>query len=475
VQFNSLAFLIFLPVVYSVYWALPHRKQNQLLVGASYVFYGWWDWRFLGLILISSLVDFVSGRRIAASQTRRERRAWLAVSLIVNLGLLGTFKYLDFFILSAAQALAAFGLTPHIETLNILLPIGISFYTFQTLSYTIDIYRGQLDPTRDATAFFAFVAFFPQLVAGPIERASRLLIQFIRPRKFDASLAADGCRQMLYGLALKVLLADNVGLVADEVFADPNLDGWLCLRGVYCFAFQIYGDFAGYSHIAIGCASLFGFRLSRNFAYPYFSTSMTEFWRRWHISLSTWFRDYVYIPLGGNRKGEIRRRVNIVVTFALSGLWHGAAVTFPVWGILHGVWVSLEARRPDSSDQPPCGSGLFPNCNQALRIVATFHLVCLAWIFFRAPDLSSASAMIGSIAGIVTAPSLQECLNLFSHKAFFLIAVFTLAEWLRRDRLHPLESISRYRLVRWLTYATVAAAIVLVGEPREAPFIYFQF
>ncbi len=330
--FNSVEFFLFLPVVFCLYWSLAPRAQNVLLLAASYLFYGSWDWRFLGLIILSSFTDYIAGEKIANGS---RPKAWLLLSLVVNLGALVVFKYLDFGIESLSELLMLFGVTPHLPTLRIVLPVGISFYTFQTLSYTIDIYFGKGKATNDPIAFFTFVAFFPQLVAGPIERATSLLPQFLTTRRFDASLAADGARQILYGMFLKVVIADNLAPIVDAAYGDPsNTSGLTLLLATYAFAFQIYGDFAGYSHIAIGCSRLFGVSLRRNFAYPYFSSNAREFWQRWHMSLSTWFRDYCYIPLGGNRCSVLRSKFNVFVTFLLSGLWHGAGLYR-----CHDLWV----------------------------------------------------------------------------------------------------------------------------------------
>ena len=340
--FNSLVFAVFLPAVFIAYWAVGAarwRVQNMLLIVASYVFYGWWDARFLGLIILSSAVDYFLGQALHRAEDDRRRRQFLGLSLLVNLGVLGVFKYFNFFVDSARTALMSLGLAPPAIALEIILPVGISFYTFQTLSYTIDIYRRRLEPVDEPTTFFAFVAFFPQLVAGPIERARRLLPQFQGPRTFDASAASDGLRQMLWGFVKKVIVADNLAPMVELTFTQyETLDGVALLCGALLFSVQLYCDFSGYSDMAIGMARLFGIRLSQNFAYPYFARTMREFWRRWHISLSTWFRDYVYIPLGGARVSMRRAAVNVMIVFGVSGLWHGAAWTFVVWGLLNGLY-----------------------------------------------------------------------------------------------------------------------------------------
>jgi D-alanyl-lipoteichoic acid acyltransferase DltB (MBOAT superfamily) len=464
--FDSYHFFVFLPVVYLLYWSASRRVQNALLLVASYVFYGWWDWRFLGLIVASSLVDYVAALGIVSG---RRRRAWLALSLVVNLGALGVFKYLDFGIESFAALLEAIGLTPHLPTLRLVLPVGISFYTFQTLSYTIDVYRGRLEPTRDVLAFFAFVAFFPQLVAGPIERAEHLLTCFLHDRRFDASRAADGCRQILYGLFLKIVVADNLASIVDAAYAHPDrASGSALLFGTYAFAFQIYGDFAGYSHIAIGCGRLFGIDLRRNFAYPYFSQSPAEFWRRWHISLSTWFRDYVYIPLGGGRGGAIRRACNVLVTFVLSGLWHGAGATFVVWGGLHGLFVAAQgwAPRTDLADPVPTVS-----LRALVRVVLTFHLMSLAWVFFRAPTTSDATGIVRRIAGAVVHGEIAAPDDML----LLLVGTVVGIEWRHRRAAHPLQLDTAAGWQRWAAYGTLVLAMALFGRVETIPFIYFQF
>ena len=344
--FNSVTFAVFLPIVFLLYWFIFQRKfkiQNILLVVASYFFYGWWDWRFLSLLILSSLTDFVIGIKIS-SQLKKEKRAvtspkfWLIVSLVTNLGILGFFKYFNFFIESFVSLLAQFGISQSYATLNIILPVGISFYTFQTLSYTIDIYRRKIEPTKDIVSFFAFVSFFPQLVAGPIERATNLLPQFNKKRIFDYEKAVVGMRQILWGLFKKIVIADNCAVYVNMVFENPqDQTGSTLLLGAIFFAFQIYGDFSGYSDIAIGTARLFGFNLMQNFAFPYFTRDIAEFWRCWHISLTTWFRDYLYIPLGGSRVSKTKLVRNTFIIFIVSGFWHGANWTFIVWGAFHAL------------------------------------------------------------------------------------------------------------------------------------------
>lgn len=344
-SFTSLQFLFFLPLVFSLYWMLRRsvRWQNLLLVVASYVFYGWWDWRFLGLIALTTAASFASGLLLEYYEGHERRRRWITASNIaLNLGILALFKYYNFFADNFAALLLALGLHADLPTLRLILPVGISFYTFQALSYTIDVHRRQLRATRDAVAFFAYISFFPQLVAGPIERATHLLPQMLRARTFKYEAAVDGLRQMLWGFAKKMLVADSCALAVDIIWQSPAEQSALVLAvGAVLFSIQIYGDFSGYSDIAVGCARLFGIQLMQNFRTPYFATSVRDFWRRWHISLMTWLRDYVYIPLGGNRCSPLRHTLNTLTTFLLSGLWHGAAWTYVLWGLYHGVLVSL--------------------------------------------------------------------------------------------------------------------------------------
>jgi len=467
VHFSSLAFVVFLPCVYLAYWALGRRAQNLLLLGASYLFYGWWDYRFLGLIVLSSAVDYAAGRGIRAAQSPGAKKRWLALSLLMNLGALGVFKYLGFGVASFAALLEQLGVQAHLPTLRLVLPVGISFYTFQTLSYTIDVYRGRLEASERPLDFFTFVAFFPQLVAGPIERASALLPQIAQVRSFDATRAADGARQMLYGYLLKLVLADNLAPLVDQAFADPAQAGaWGLTWGSYAFAFQIYGDFAGYSHIAIGCARLFGIDLRRNFAYPYFSGDLVEFWRRWHMSLSTWFRDYVYVPLGGSRVTDARRRANVVLTFVLSGIWHGAGLNFVLWGLLHGVLVAAQGKRAPSDLDQPGGEGW-----SWWRALLTFHLVVALWVLFRAPNLGVAAEVWARILrDIWSDPFVGPPLI-----PLLLVLACLGWEWLQRRRPHGFDLAHLPRPLRWVIYLGAVLALAALGGVHQVPFIYFQF
>ncbi|MBQ16753.1 MAG: alginate O-acetyltransferase [Planctomycetaceae bacterium] len=491
-SFTSVAFLVFLPVVWAIYWCLRRREwQNLLLVCASYVFYGWWDARFCVLMLTSSLVDYglglALGRSAPDSETGtgfRRRRLLLALSLAANLGLLGVFKYFGFFVDSFQAAATLLGWSPGALTLEIILPVGISFYTFQTLSYTIDIYRGRLQPTRNLVDYLAFVSFFPQLVAGPIERASRLLPQFQQPRCWDRGAFGEGLRQMLWGLFKKVVIADSLAGPVAAAFASPETAGGPRLMvATVLFAYQIYCDFSGYSDIAIGTARLFGIGLMRNFAYPYFSQSIVEFWQRWHISLSTWFRDYVYIALGGNRGRRMQTWRNAVVTFLVSGLWHGAAWRFVAWGGLHGVSLVALPRPPEKvSIDHPGGTRLVPAPVVLLRMILVFTLVCAFWVFFRADSLADAWLVWKKIATeIHVAEGYRELVLEYQGRGplfgiTHLLVVFLVIEWLSRHKPHPVDFPGWPRPLRWSVYSALAWFVIEYGGRGDAnPFIYFQF
>ncbi len=477
--FNSYSFLVFLPVVFLIYWNIRGLRWQNVFVGiASYIFYGWWDWRFLSLVAFSSLVDYIVGWQLSLTEKPQIRKRLLYCSLLTNLGLLGFFKYFDFFIDSAAVVLTKMGFEAHLPTLRIILPVGISFYTFQTLSYTIDIYRRKLEPTKDIVAFFAFVSFFPQLVAGPIERASSLLPQFLRSRRFDEGLATDGLRQILWGFFKKVVVADQCAIIVDKCFnTHATLNWWSHIIGIVFFAFQIYGDFSGYSDIAIGLGRLFGFRLMRNFAYPYFSRDMAEFWRRWHISLSTWFRDYVYIPLGGSRTGTRGRIRNILATFTISGLWHGANWTFVFWGFLNGLYYIplMLAKKHKVHTEIVAQHALLPSFRELVQMLFTFCLTCIAWVFFRADNMHQA---VSYLLGMTEFRSGMDAIT--SNKKFMLlgcglgILTVVLFEWLQRRKAHALEQLPMPAPARWVIYLVLGVAVIsFFGSQKQ--FIYFQF
>lgn len=470
--FHSFAFLVFLPLVYLLYWYVFNRGlrvQNTFVLFASYVFYGWWDWRFLGLLFFSSFSDFLLALAIDRSPTQRSKKTWVVVSLVLNLGVLGLFKYFNFFRDGLADLMQGLGMQPDLPTLQLLLPVGISFYTFQSLSYTIDIYRGQIKATRDPLEFLAFVSFFPQLVAGPIERARDLLPQFQAPRHFDRQKATDGLRQMLWGFFKKLVIADGCAPVVDEIFGgDPaSTPGATLFFGAFFFAFQIYGDFSGYSDIAIGCARLFGFELSRNFAYPYFSRSISEFWRRWHISLSTWFRDYVYMPLGGWRTKGGRLR-NILITFSVSGFWHGANWTFINWGLLHGMYYVPEVLADGKARRDA------PTLRDVPAMLTTFLLVVLAWVLFRATTMGKAIDHLKyMVVNALQHPGIA--LVWARHPVARFIAVLVVVEWVARATDHPLQRLPRKMWLRWSIYVALALAMLVRMDMHTYEFIYFQF
>lgn len=477
--FNSVEFAVFLPIVLTLFWWLPVRRnlklQNLLVTAASYLFYGWWDYRFLALIVFSTGVDYLVGLQLGKTEPQGRRKLLLWTSIAVNLGFLGFFKYCNFFADSFAGAFTFFGSHASTPSLNIVLPLGISFYTLQTLSYTIDVYRRRLEPTRDFLAFAAFVSFFPQLVAGPIERATNLLPQFARPRSFDYSTAIDGLRQILWGMFTKVVIADNCAACANAVFNNSDSYGGTTLvAGVVFFSFQIYGDFSGYSNIAIGTAKLFGFDLMRNFAYPYFSRDIAEFWRRWHISLSTWFRDYLYIPLGGSRGGALSSIRNVFAVFLISGLWHGANWTFVAWGALNAAFflpLLLLKRNRNYTDTVAADRSL-PTLRELCSMAMTFGLTTFAWIFFRADSIGHAGRYV---AGIFSS-SLFAWPEVFPVDVVGLVALFVLAEWHGRYQPYAIADFAlRWpRLARWSLYYGICIAIVAIGGDQQ-DFIYFQF
>lgn len=476
--FNSIDFAVFLPIVFGLYWFVFQRNlkvQNAWLLLASYFFYGWWDWRFLSLIAFSSTIDFFVARKLETTEHSGKRKRLLWTSIGVNIGFLGVFKYFDFFAESFAEAFSLFGIPFEPGRLNLILPVGISFYTFQTLSYTIDVYRKKMAPSHDPIAFFAFVSFFPQLVAGPIERATNLLPQFSGKRSFDQQAATDGLRQILWGLFKKIAIADNCAEFVNGVFADPSsASGSTLLLGAILFGFQIYGDFSGYSDIAIGTARLFGFNLMKNFAFPYFSRDIAEFWRRWHISLSTWFRDYVYIPLGGSRGPLFQQIRNIVVVFAVSGFWHGANWTFIAWGLLNALFIlPLILRRKHRTYRDTVASGrVFPRMREVWAMAFTFLLTTLAWVFFRSESIGQAITYLYSIVQ----PSLFSVPSTPGKVVAMLLVFFVGVEWLQREKEHALclSTTKIPRPARWILYYALVYLIVYHGGSQEA-FIYFQF
>ncbi len=480
--FNSIDFAIFLPIVFILYWFVTQKNikvQNLLLLVASYVFYGWWDWKFLSLIVFSSFVDYYVGIGLSKYDNQKKRKLLLLTSILVNLGFLGFFKYYNFFAESFADAFTLLGSPIEASRLNIILPVGISFYTFQTLSYSIDVYKRKLEPTKNMVAFFAFVSFFPQLVAGPIERASNLLPQFYKKRDFNYTKAVDGLRQILWGLFKKIVIADNCAEQVNLIFDNSaDLNGSSLLLGAFFFAFQIYGDFSGYSDIAIGTSRLFGFNLMKNFAFPYFSRDIAEFWRRWHISLSTWFRDYLYIPLGGSRGGTWMKVRNTFIIFIVSGFWHGANWTFIVWGALNAIYflplLLLKRNRQNIGDIAE--GRLFPKFREFLGMVTTFGLTLLAWVFFRAENIGHALSYLSGIFSTSFFEFPDFGVSMKTYLAILLTALFVFVEWLGRRDEYAIASLGfRWkRPVRLAMYYCMILIIVFLGGSGQQ-FIYFQF
>lgn len=474
--FNSFSFLIFLPIVFVLYWFVFHKKfqyQNILLLFASFYFYACWDWRFMFLLLFSILLDYVSGIKIQNSSGKHEAKIWLTLSIVINLGFLGFFKYYNFFIESFAELLNGFGLNVNVWLLNIVLPVGISFYTFHGLSYVIDVYKKRISSEKNFVDYAVFVSYFPLLVAGPIERATHLLPQIQRKRTFNYEQAVDGLRQILWGFFKKMVIADNCAPLVNEIFNNYHSESSLTLvLGVILFAFQIYGDFSGYSDIALGVSRLFGIELLKNFAFPYFSRDIAEFWRRWHISLSSWFRDYLYIPLGGSKGGLWMKVRNTFAIFLVSGFWHGANWTFIIWGGLNAIYfLPLLLANTNRQNLEVVAKGrLLPNLKEFFQVIITFAITCFAWIFFRADSVSDALMYIKNMC---TGKLLLS--NPFPTKVFALIGIMLLIEWINRSQFHGLE-IKRFN--PWLRRALYVSFIYLIiryANFGNNEFIYFQF
>ncbi len=483
--FNTLGYGIFLPVVFLLYWFVTNKKlslQNGLLLVSSYFFYACWDWRFLFLLIFSTLLDYFTGVKMSDADTKIPKKFWFWLSVIINLGFLGVFKYFNFFATSFAAAFDKMGVHVNPWTLKVILPVGISFYTFHGLSYVIDIYKGRIKAEKNFIDYAVFVSFFPLLVAGPIERATHLLPQIKQKRVFDYAIAVDGLRQILWGLFKKMVIADQCAGFANDIFNhSSDFAGLPLVLGGIFFAFQIYADFSGYSDIAIGTAKLFGIDLLRNFAFPYFSRDIAEFWRRWHISLSSWFRDYLYIPLGGSRVSTAKKVRNTFIIFIVSGFWHGANWTFLVWGALNAVYflpILLAKKNRDHIGTVAAGK-YFPTLKEFFLIVLTFGLTVFAWIFFRADSITHA---LHYIAGIFRSPG--SYLLAGTYKAAFqtygalilLLLVFLVIEWTGREGKYAIERVSRIslRFVRFLFYFLVFVSILLMAGGKQE-FIYFQF
>ena len=483
--FNSIEFLIYLPIVFVLYWYVFQRNlrlQNLFVVIVSYVFYGWWDWRFLLLIAFTSFFSWLSG--IGIDVVRHSRKSMSCIhtwckgitvaNIGVNLAILGLFKYYNFFVESFVEAFDVLGISLSVPSLKLILPVGISFYTFQALSYTIDVYKKKLSPTHDVVAFFAYVSFFPQLVAGPIERATNLLPQFYCSRHFDYDQAVDGMRQMLWGFFKKVVVADNCAAMANIIFDDyETLPASTLFLGAVYFTFQIYGDFSGYSDIVIGTARLFGIELKRNFHYPYFSRDIAEFWRKWHISLTTWFRDYIYIPLGGSRVPKLKVIRNTFIIFLVSGLWHGANWTFIAWGGYHAcLFLPLLVMKRNRKYMNEISIDTWlPSVREFVQMTITFLLVVFGWIFFRAENINHAFSYIRCLCdeSLFTVPGYKEPVTLI------MIMIMIIVEWINRKEEHGL-TLNRINsvVVRYVIYWSLILIVYFYQGKQEA-FIYFQF
>ena len=477
--FNSIEFLIFLPLVFFGYWFAfkSLRWQNLFVVAVSYLFYGWWDWRFLLLIAFTSLCSYASGLLIGRFRKRRGGERWSravnAGNILLNLTILGVFKYYDFFAASFAEL---FGIADYDSLLlRIILPVGISFYTFQALSYSIDVYREKLAPTRDIVAFFAFISFFPQLVAGPIERATNLLPQFLRPRTFDTAQAVDGLRQALWGFFKKIVVADNCAILANGIFDNyENLSGGALVIGAVAFSFQIYGDFSGYSDIAIGLSELFGIRMKENFNFPYLSRSITEFWRRWHISLGTWFREYLYIPLGGNRKGRGRTLLNLFAVFLVTGIWHGAGYNYILWGVINGVMIVLERCVRDK--------GWYQKIPGLVRWAFTMFVVLMSWQVFRLESMSGIAQFFGILFGAVEFPSVNFTWQYyFDARIVVLMVIATVGAlaldggWAKKVHAKIQSSAPLFCVAQLALLLLMVLSVMFMVNSTYSPFIYFQY
>ncbi|MFN3020030.1 MBOAT family O-acyltransferase [Chryseobacterium sp. TY3] len=478
--FNSISFAIFLPIVFALYWVLRKNMkfQNLLLLVASFYFYSCWDWRFAFLLSFSIFLDYYSGIKIEEAKRASSKKFWLTLSIGINLGFLGFFKYYNFFAASLTEFLNGFGLSIHPWTLNIILPVGISFYTFHGLSYIIDIYKDRIKAERNLVDYSVFVSFFPLLVAGPIERATHLLPQIKKARVFNYPMAVDGMRQILWGLFKKMVIADNCAIYANEIFSNPEAhSGSNLVLGAIFFTFQIYGDFSGYSDIALGVAKLFGINLLKNFNYPYFSRDIAEFWRRWHISLSTWFRDYLYIPLGGSKGGNWMRIRNTFIIFIVSGFWHGANWTFIFWGFLNALFImpSIVMKTNRNNLEIVAGDRMFPTFGELVKMIVTFSLTVFAWIFFRANSVAHAFEYIGGIfnKSLFHFPELKKS----ALATLILVGLLLVVEWLGRRNDYGIEKLllNQKTWIRWSFYAFIIMLIALFLQTEESPFIYFQF
>lgn len=476
--FNSIDFAIFLPIVFLLYWFVTNKNlklQNALLLVASYFFYACWDWRFMFLLMFSTLLDYFTGLKMQDADNQKSKKFWFWLSVIVNLGFLGVFKYYNFFAESFAEAVSHIGLQVNPWTLSIILPVGISFYTFHGLSYVIDIYKDRIKAERNFVDYAVFVSFFPLLVAGPIERATHLLPQIKKQRTFDYAKAVDGLRQILWGLFKKIVIADNCAEFANQIFNNSaEMSGSTLVLGAVFFTFQIYGDFSGYSDIALGTARLFGIELLRNFAFPYFSRDIAEFWRRWHISLSSWFKDYLYIPLGGSKGGNWMRIRNTFIIFIVSGFWHGANWTFIAWGFLNALFImpSIIMKTNRNNLEIVAKAKILPTFKELLQMTITFGLAVFAWIFFRAENITHALQYVSDIfsKSLFTFPSIRP------YFLFLLITLFMAIEWFGREEQYAIAKLGLKwkKPLRYAMYYIIVIAIFWFAG-KEQQFIYFQF
>jgi len=478
--FNSINFALFLPIVFVLYWFVTnksYKSQNVLLLVSSYFFYACWDWRFLFLLIFSTLLDYYTGLKMTDSKNKSSKKFWFWLSISINLGFLGIFKYYNFFSQSFADAVANIGLHVNPWTLKVILPIGISFYTFHGLSYVIDIYKDRIKAEKNLVDYSVFVSFFPLLVAGPIERATHLLPQIQRKRTFNYAMAVDGLKQILWGLFKKIVIADQCAEYANLIFNNStDYSGSTLVLGAIFFAFQIYGDFSGYSDIALGTARLFGIDLLRNFAFPYFSRDIAEFWRRWHISLSTWFRDYLYIPLGGSKGGTWMKVRNTFIIFIVSGFWHGANWTFIVWGLLNAIYIlpSIIFNTNRTNLDIVAQSKNLPTFKEGIQIITTFSLTVFAWIFFRAENLEHALHYVSQIFSM----SLLEVPTILpKNKDLLFIFIFLLLEWIGREQQYAIAVLGAKwsKIIRWGFYYAIIVSIFYFAGGSEQKFIYFQF
>ena len=480
--FNSLNFAIFLPIVFSLYWFAAKgnlRFQNGLLLFSSYFFYACWDKRFIFLLIFSTLLDYFTGIKIFEATKQKTRLFWFWLSIGINLGFLSVFKYYNFFASSFADGLSLFGLKSNLGSLQLILPVGISFYTFHGLSYVIDIYKNRIKPERNFIDYSLFVSFFPLLVAGPIERATHLLPQIIKKRVFDYSKAVDGLRQILWGLFKKIVIADNCAKFANIIFNNSvDYSGSTLVLGAIFFTFQIYCDFSGYSDIALGTARLFGIDLLRNFAFPYFSRDIAEFWRRWHISLSSWFKDYLYIPLGGSKGGIWMKIRNTFIIFIVSGFWHGANWTFIIWGFLNALYImpSIIFNTNRNNLNVVASGKNIPTLREIISIGCTFSLTVFAWIFFRSANVSQAFIYISKIfsSSLFTMPKFPEIEK--SGSIVIVTLIFLIIEWFGREQQYAIAHIGTkwVKSVRWAIYYCIILCIFYFSG-SEQQFIYFQF